>query len=290
MKFSAKLFILFVSLVFSQPANAIEPGDIVVSIAPLHSLVANITDGVVKPNLMLAPNKSPHNYVLKPSDAHQLANAKLIFWIGPQLENFLSKPIQNIAAKAKITTLYTAPYSQENKQDEHVHDDNAHIWLDPIKAIQMVKTITEALVKSDPINAQTYRANLARTIRRLEQLDRSLQKKLAIARAIYVFHNAYEQFADRYQIKIAGVLVNNPSVAPSAKKLKRMRDKLAASNARCIFVDPQTSHSAVTSVIEGTNTKIVNLDPLGINIPIGPDQYFTLLNNLGEAIASCNKN
>ena len=58
---------------------------------PLSSLVSAVMQGVGEPYLIVKGAASPHTAALKPSDATALSEAKAIFWIGPQLENFLVK-------------------------------------------------------------------------------------------------------------------------------------------------------------------------------------------------------
>ncbi|MHB1400618.1 MAG: metal ABC transporter solute-binding protein, Zn/Mn family, partial [Trichloromonadaceae bacterium] len=61
---------------------------VVVSIKPLHSLVAGVMQGVAEPQLLLQGGSSPHGYVLRPSEARLLNEAQLVVWVGHQLESF----------------------------------------------------------------------------------------------------------------------------------------------------------------------------------------------------------
>ncbi|MBK19987.1 MAG: zinc ABC transporter substrate-binding protein [Rhodospirillaceae bacterium] len=85
------------------PAQAMD--GVVVSIKPIHSLVASVTKGVSTPYLLLRGQSSPHTYSLRPSDAKKIRSARLVFWIGPGLETFLAKPIKNLGKSAKVVTL-----------------------------------------------------------------------------------------------------------------------------------------------------------------------------------------
>ena len=65
--------------------------DVVVSIKPVHSLVAAIMQGVGEPQLIVDGAASPHTYNLRPSNARKLEKADVVFWVGPGLEAFLEK-------------------------------------------------------------------------------------------------------------------------------------------------------------------------------------------------------
>ena len=71
-----------------------KPGTIVVSIKPLYSLVAHLTEGISKPVLLMKQMQSPHHYHMRPSERRLLANAKIIIWTGPQMESYLNEIIQ----------------------------------------------------------------------------------------------------------------------------------------------------------------------------------------------------
>ncbi|HSG95263.1 MAG TPA: zinc ABC transporter substrate-binding protein, partial [Afifellaceae bacterium] len=70
-----------------------EPPRAIVSIAPLHSLVASVMAGVGEPDLILSGPVSPHDFALTPSDVRRIAAADFVVWIGAPLESFLAKPL-----------------------------------------------------------------------------------------------------------------------------------------------------------------------------------------------------
>ena len=62
---------------------------VVTSIKPIHSLVSAVMEGVGEPSLLVKGAGSPHTYSLKPSQARQLQEADLVFWMSHDLEAFL---------------------------------------------------------------------------------------------------------------------------------------------------------------------------------------------------------
>src|SRR5258705_173372 len=86
-------------------ANAHAAPNVLVSIKPLHSIVAAVMDGAGAPELLLTGVASPHSYALKPSDARKIARAEVIFWTGPVLETFLETPLANLCRGARIVAL-----------------------------------------------------------------------------------------------------------------------------------------------------------------------------------------
>ena len=104
--------------------------EVVTSIKPVHSLVSGVMAGVGVPSLIIDGAGSPHTYSLKPSQAQQLQDAKLVFWMGDELETFLAGPIENIAQSATTIKLIDAhdlkkiKFRKGGMFDDHGHDDH----------------------------------------------------------------------------------------------------------------------------------------------------------------------
>ncbi|MCD2181599.1 metal ABC transporter solute-binding protein, Zn/Mn family [Rhizobium sp. GN54] len=131
MKFAPLLLSTTLLAAASGPALADAP-NVVVSIKPIHSLVAAIMHGVGEPGLIVDGAASPHTYALKPSNAAALQDADLIFWVGHGLEAFLEKPLEALGTGATIVELEDAPGLEKLKFREggafeaHDHEAEGH--------------------------------------------------------------------------------------------------------------------------------------------------------------------
>lgn len=111
---------------------------VAVDIAPVHSLVARVMDGVGTPDLIIQPGASPHEYSLRPSEAAALQNTNLVFWIGPDLTPWLTDTIKTLAPDAAVTALMEvdgtiklefregALFEAHAHEDDDDHVDEAH--------------------------------------------------------------------------------------------------------------------------------------------------------------------
>lgn len=124
-------------LVAGASAARAEAPNVVVSIKPIHSLVAAIMQGVGEPGLIVEGAASPHTYSLKPSNAAALQSADVIFWVGHGLEAFLEKPLESLGSKATVVELDDAPgleklpFREGGPFEAHTHEgeeghDHAH--------------------------------------------------------------------------------------------------------------------------------------------------------------------
>jgi zinc transport system substrate-binding protein len=174
--------------------------------------------------------------------------------------------------------------------EDHAHGEiDMHIWLDPGNAKVLVPAIASALSAADPGNASTYQANAARLGERLDQVDRSLQGRLATVadRPYVVFHDAYQYFEHRYGVKAVGAITINPTLRPSAQRLQEIHGRLEDLDAACVFAEPQFEPALVDTVIEGTGASKGVLDPLGAALDAGPQQYFQLIIGIADSLVAC---
>lgn len=104
--------------------------NVAVDIAPVHSLVARVMEGVGTPALIVQPGASPHEYSLRPSEAQALESADLVFWIGEDLTPWLEDALETLAEDASATALLEVDETELLDFREgalfEAHDDDEH--------------------------------------------------------------------------------------------------------------------------------------------------------------------
>lgn len=302
--------LLAMIMAFAGAAEAAPPS-VVASILPVHALAAAVGEGVSEPVLIVKGGGSPHTYALRPSEARSLQQADVVFWIGPGLETFLVRPLQALPARARRVALADAsavrllPYrtgagweahdhdhaDEHGRGDDHDHDGarDLHIWLDPQNAAAMADTIVATLAAVDPANAERYRANGLRLRGRLADLETEIAARLGPVRdrPFVVFHDAYQYFEDRFDVRALGSVTLAPERQPGARHLAALRREIARSGAVCVFAEPQFKPALLKTVVEGTEVRFGVLDPIGAGLTPGADAYFHLLRRLAGSLADC---
>ena len=97
-----------------------------------------------------------------------------------------------------------------------------------------------------------------------------------------MFHAAYQYFEEAYQLNAIGSIAIDPERRPGARRLLEIRDKIRTSGARCVFSEPQFESKLIATIVEGTDLRTGVLDPLGADLPPGPQAYFDLMGHLAE--------
>lgn len=185
-----------------------------------------------------------------------------------------------------------AAHDHDHAHEGHDHDHDGfdmHLWLDPQNARAMAAEIEKTLTEADPDNAAAYKANLEKLNLRLDALDKSLVETVAPVKdkPFVVFHDAYQYFEHRYQVRVAGSITVSPEVLPGAERLSQIHAKIKELGATCVFAEPQFEPKLINVVIEGTPAKSGTLDPEAATLDAGPDLYFQLMEGIGTSLKTC---
>ena len=312
-----RIIALFTALLaVSLPVRAIE---VLTTIKPLGFIAAAITDGVSEPKVLLPTGASPHDFSLRPSDIRSINSADLVVWVGPELEGFMAKPLANHPHALALTQVEGMPlfnYATQDSHDSHDHDahdhDHAahehgdhdhdegheghhhegvdpHIWLGPTQAKVIAKAIASELGKLDPANQARYDANLVAFDAKVDAKDKVIagQMKAVNQKGYFVFHEAYGYWERHYGMSSKGHFTVSPERRPGAKTLVDIRKALEEKQASCIYAEPQFSPAVIESVARNTGAKVLLLDEVGEQVPLGPDGYPQFMQQLADAFAQC---
>jgi zinc transport system substrate-binding protein len=259
-------------------------------------------EGLGTPAVIVHGPASPHSYSLRPSEAREISGATVVFWLGPEYETFLTRPLATLAHKAKIVALLRAPdvhtlaARRGGSWEAATHtrgtissDLDPHAFLDPRNAIAMTRAMALALEDTDPEHRNRYAANAERAIALLTGLDLELDASLAGVRDVpfLVFHDGYQYLEHRYGLHAVGSIVVTPERPPGAKRLTELRRKVVELKAACVFGEPQFEPALVKTAVEGTKAKTGVLDYIGVNLTPGPDAYFKMMRDLARNLVDC---
>ncbi len=293
---------LAAALSAAVPALAEAPR-VVVTIKPVHALVAAVMAGLGRPGLLIEGAASPHGYALRPSDARALSAAQLVFWVGPELERFLERPLATLAAGARVVTLIEVPglellaYGrglEEAGEERHEGAHRAgrhdpHLWLDPDNAAAIAAAAAAALSALDPANRAAYEANRAALTARIEALDGELRGQLAALSRVpfLVAHDAYRYFTRHFALNGVAALALLPGHPPGARRLAELGRLIERLGVSCLLGEPQFEPAVAKALIRDRGLRTATLDALGAALAAGPEAWFELMRANARALIAC---
>ncbi|MCH4209463.1 metal ABC transporter solute-binding protein, Zn/Mn family [Bifidobacterium sp.] len=164
-----------------------EYGDVAQQIGGSHVTVTSIISD---------PNADPHDFEAKPSDARQIAAAKIVIANGVGYDDWLDKMLKSHSSSDR--TVISA------QQVLGLPDDtpNPHLWYKPETMPAVASALAATLTRLDPSNAKDYASNL-------QTFDTSAQKYW---NALDTFKSTYPNVSVAATEPVANYLLDNAKV------------------------------------------------------------------------------
>ena len=297
-----RLFSLLLLTLFTLNGAQANP-QVLTSIKPLQLIAAAVQGDLGPPQSLLPPGASAHHYSLRPSDIQRITDAELFYWIGPNMETFLTEilsrrqgpslAVQNLAG---ITLQHFVP-SNDNTTEETEEADaehqpgalDAHLWLSSQNARRIAQRMAEDLARLDPEHATTYQGNAKQFSQRLDELDQHIQKRLAplVHKPFFVFHEAYNYFEAAYGLHHQGAFHLSEENTPGARHVAELRQQLQQAGPCCVFSEPPLQPRLAQTLSAGLPVTLAEWDALGFKVPVTDRGYEQLLMQLTTQLAQC---
>ncbi len=289
-----KLFVYALLLVSGGSALAL---DVVASVLPVHSLVAGVMRGVDQPVLLVPANAPAHGEALRPSSRRSLANAQIVFWVGPGMEPGVARMLEGedkarsvaLIKEEGMQLLLAGDDAESIELATAFHEADPHIWLMPDNARVMTRAIARELKKVDPDNAAAFERNAADVLTQIDVLETDLENHLKsiLDAGFAVYHDAYRGLQKRFGLRVLAIVSIDEHRGPGAKHVSRLRALFEQGDIQCLFVEPGPRPKLVDALIVNTPVKVAQLDPLGRSIEPGPKQWFKMMQRLGQSLYDC---
>ncbi len=288
---SIALSIALAAPLLPLPAIAADLVKVVATLPILKEFADQVGRERVEVRTLITGLESEHSYSPKPSDLKALGEARLLLEVGLGLEVWVKGLVKN-AGNPHLRVITTSEgvglirdYTAETISSP---SGNPHIWLDPENAKVMVRHIADGLIAVDPTHKTDYLNNLADYLRRLDQVQKDLQARVASLRdrRIVTYHPAWPYFARRFGFKIEGNIIQQTGTEPSATHLAEMAHWIKAHKIKVIVSEPQLNQKVARALADETGARLVVLSPLPGTIK-GTETYLALLEyNVQQLVAA----
>lgn len=265
------LFLLF----GGGSAMAAEDIQLVASFYPVYIFSQNILQNVpgVSLSCMTAPSTGClHDYQMLAGDMLKLSKADAFIINGAGMEPFLPSIQEQLPELCVVDSSLGIDLLCENGEHhhdhghEHSHEEafNAHIWLAPKNAIQMVENISSQLSAILPMHKEKITQNAAAYIARLHALDETLTDMLSpySGQSIVTFHDSFPYFAKAYELNIVAVVSMEPNEPLSPQMLKNAIHTVEHAGNPPLFAEPQYRNATLEVISRETGAPVYLLDPM----------------------------
>ncbi len=148
------------------------------------------------------------------------------------------------------------------QQEEHAHDhtgEDPHFWFDTDIAKASVTAIAAELIALKPDAEEAIaerRDNYLNEIDEADEEARSLLADLpAEKRLLFTFHDAFGYFARRYDLTVAGFLVEGPEQGVSAEAITELIELIEHEGVQTVFHEPQFDSTILDTIADETGVE-----------------------------------
>jgi ABC-type Zn uptake system ZnuABC Zn-binding protein ZnuA len=266
--------VLLAGVAVPVPASAATAIPVLSSISTFDSFVAAVGGGYVTVANLVPIGSGPEDYQPTPSDVARLADAQILFENGAGLETWLDRTIQDAgSANLRVVVL-------SNGLPKKGY--NPHLWMDPVLARAYVGKIRDALCAADARHCPQFTRNAAAYQKKLVVLQRWIAAQIATIppaqRTMIVFHNAWQYYDDRFDLRTLGVVERSPGQEPSPDEIAALVTLAKRYHVRAVFAEPEYSPKLVEALAESAGIKTVeNLFDDSLSGDARAKDYITML-------------
>jgi zinc transport system substrate-binding protein len=315
----AIIFLLIISGCSNENTSKNTEGKMIVytTVFPLEDFSKKIGGEYVQVESIYPPGVDEHSFEPSQQEIIQMANGDIFFYIGYNLEGFVNKAgpilIDEGVHVIAVGEHVDFEHGVENNHDDeteheegHLHHDNEteheeghlhnddeaehnhggvdpHIWLDPLYAKQMARTITDSFIRQMPEQENYFEENYTILLEQLDELHNQFTEVAdqAELKKFIVSHAAYGYWEERYGIEQISISGLSTSDEPTQKELIEIIDEVKNNKLQYILVEQNVSSKLVDVIKNETRTSVLPVHNLSVlteeDINNGED-YFSLMN------------
>lgn len=267
MKKYTKILILFIIIILTclvytgcKSSKENTKPNIITTLFPQYDFVRQIAGDKVNVTLLLSPGTESHTYDPSPKDVININKSDVFVYTGEEMEPWAAKIISGLDSNTKVVnlsdgiTLLKTEHDEEEEaegNEEHDHESDPHIWLDPTNCIIMVDNITKTLCEIDAANETFYRENAEKYKAQLTKLDQDIALVVANGNTdtlVFGGRFSYLYFLEKYNLSYVTVYHScSTNSEPSVKEKTNVIDYIEQNDVTVIFheelVDPKIANS-----------------------------------------------
>lgn len=215
-----------------------------------------------------------HDYTLSIHDMKILDSADLLALSGAGLEDSMADAIAaancpQIDCSQGIQLLESCHQhdhghgeEEGEEADDHHHEHDNHIWMDPLRAGQMIGNLAEGLAQADPANAETYRANARAAADQLGEAHAQIAAALAdlACRELITFHDGFAYFAETFDLTILRSIEEEAGSEASAHDVVELLEEIEHHQLPAIFTEVNGGTATAEMIQRECGVAIFSLD------------------------------
>ncbi|ACK50277.1 periplasmic solute binding protein [Methylocella silvestris BL2] len=264
--------------------------DVVASFTVLADVVQQVGGDHVRVKSLVPANGDPHEFEPSPNDAKAIKSADVTFVSGEGLESWFQRLAKAAGYNGKPVVASNGVKTQKMEEDGKTVTD-PHVWNTPLNVIVWTGNIEKALAAADPQDAADFKANAAKYVQELQDLNAYAHAKFDATpkdlRKVLTSHDAFGYFGKEYGVTFLSPLGLSTETEASAAGVAKLIDQIRREKVKIYFIENSNDPRLVKQIAEATGAEpggvlyVESLSP-----PDGPaPTYARMLRNSVDKIA-----
>lgn len=237
-------------------------------------------------NTLVPPGSSPETYEPAPSVMIDLGKSDIYFMVGGLgFENAWSQHLSKNNPNVTIVDCsegidlmkgfdpdHGSGHDSEHSHQRHAADDHGHahshgaldphVWSSPGTVKSIAGNMLKALVKADPDNEETFRANYNEFSVKIHQTDSLIRDLLkdAPSKSFIIYHPSLGYFAREYGLQQYSIEFEGKSPSPS--QIKEIVDIARKEKINTVFIEKGFDSKNASVIAKEIGAKVFEIDPL----------------------------
>ena len=257
------IWLLLLCCILAGCGRTEAPAQIVATTLPVYEFTTRLCGGTdISVSRLVTENVSClHDYSLSVSQVRSVEQAEVVVLSGAGLEDFLADVISEksvIDSSADISLLGC----DHGHDHGHEHAQDAHIWLSPANAKQMVRNICDGLKEKYPAHKSVFERNAESLLQEIDELEAYGKSQLSqlSGRELITFHDGFSYFAESFDLIILHAIEEESGSEASAAELKELIELTRTHQLKAVFTEQNGSVSAADVLARETGVKVFALD------------------------------
>jgi zinc/manganese transport system substrate-binding protein len=279
-----RLLLILIAAVVVLPAGAgaAKKINVVTTIPDLADMTRQVAGDVADVTSLATGVEDIHSVPMKPKFAVLLNRADVVVLMGLEAEHAFLPALLEASRNPKIqrdrpgyvdTSVYVTVLEVPSRLDRSLGDQhpmgNPHINLDPVRAKNMVRAISDGLSRNFPEHTATFQKNAAAYSRELDAAIARWQQEAAPLKGkkIVSYHPDMIYFAERFGIEYFGTIEIRPGIDPTPAHIADLIERMRRAKVDIVVRERHYPAGLAETIAKSTGAKLVELPAMVGGVP-----------------------
>ena len=208
----------------------------------LADMTKELAGDYVRIEMIIPAGEDPHLYVAQPKDLQKLKEADLVLYHGLHFEG---KMVEVLEKNGPAVSENSPPGDILRLEEDGAEVVDPHFWFSIPLYKKASEKAAESLIRLVPEHEKEIRANLAKYLKQLDDLDAEIRGKIAQIppenRNLVTPHDAFNYFSRSYGMKVVAPQGVSTNSEVANADIEKTADFIVSHKVKAVFAESTTN-------------------------------------------------